>query len=283
MKINVGLLVSYDYELLKHSLPRVYDDADSITLAIDENLNTWSCEKFTIDPAFFTWLEQFDSKKKIRIYRDNFYDPNLNAIQNDTRERNMLAKEMGEGWNIQVDADEYFIDFKSFANYLRKNKFAQKKPTQICPFSITLFKRLDDGILYIKQPDPFTTGSNLPQYTSARKSKKQMKLYVPFLLLHQSWARTEEELDRKLRNWGHNVDFDINDYVNFWKNLNKDNYHTAINFHPLSPRAWNKLDFCPGSTIEEVLENLKKDLPKIDKFRIFKKNLGQRIKHARFF
>jgi len=283
MKINVGLLVSYDYELLKHSLPTVYNDADSITLAIDENLNTWSGEKFTIDAAFFEWLEQFDTKKKIKIYRENFYDPNLNSIQNDTRERNMLAKVMGEGWNIQVDADEYFIDFKGFAEYLKNNKSIQNKPTQICPFSITLFKQLEDGILYIKKPDTFTTGSNKPEYTSARKSKKQMKHYVPFLLLHQSWARSEEELDKKLKNWGHNVDFDIKDYVEFWKNLNKDNYHTAVNFHPLSPTAWNKLDFCPGKTIEEVLENLRKDIPELDKSFIFKKNLGQRIKHFRFF
>jgi hypothetical protein len=34
----------------------------------------------------------------------------------DTRERNMLAKYMGEGgWHVQIDADEYFADFLSIS------------------------------------------------------------------------------------------------------------------------------------------------------------------------
>ena len=283
MKINVGILVSYDYELIKTSLPTVYAEADTVTLAIDENLNTWSGEKFHINPEFFEWLEKFDTQKKVTIYRDNFYVPELNAIKNDTRERRMLAEAMGDGWNIQVDADEYFIDFKAFVDYIRTNKSVQKKPTQICPFSVTMFKRLPEGILYIRKPDPFCVGSNQPNYARARKSDGQMKKYIPHLLLHQSWARSEEELDRKFRNWGHNVDFDIEGYKNFWKGLNKDNYHTAENFHPLSPKAWDKLDFCPGTTIEEILQNLKNDLPKPDGWRIFKKNLGQQFKYFRFF
>ena len=35
-KNQVGFLVSYDYELLKNSLPRVYEESDTIILAIDK-------------------------------------------------------------------------------------------------------------------------------------------------------------------------------------------------------------------------------------------------------
>ena len=283
MKINVGILLSYDYEYLKNSLPTIYNEADTVTLALDENLTSWNGEKFSIDPSFFTWLEQFDVEKKVKIYRDNFYVPTLNTMQNDTRERNMLAKQMGEGWNIQLDSDEYFINFKGFTEYLRKHKSLRKKPTQICPFWITLFRRLDDGVLYIRKPDPFTIGSNQPKFTAARKSKGQFKAYVPFIVLHQSWARTEEELDKKLRNWSHNDDFNVEEYVNFWKNLSKDNYRDVKDFHPLSPTAWNKLDYVPGRTMQEIIANISNNLPEIDESFIFKKNLGQKIKHFRFF
>ena len=34
-KIQVGFLVSYDYDLLRNAIPLVYDFADSIFLAID--------------------------------------------------------------------------------------------------------------------------------------------------------------------------------------------------------------------------------------------------------
>lgn len=283
MQINVGFLVSYDYEFLKTSLPLVYKEADTITLAMDENLNTWSGQKFSIDPSFFTWLETIDVDKKITIYKDNFYIPELDAKGNDTRERNMLAAKMGEGWNIQVDSDEYFIDFESFANYLRTNKFIQGKSVQICALWITLFKQLEDGILYIKEPDPFYIGTSKPDYIRCRKNRKQMKVYVPYLVLHQSWARTTEELELKLKNWSHTDDFNVDSYIEFWKNLNKDNYHTAKNFHPLGSDNWKELTYCPGKNMQEVMQNLKRELPKIDSSRLFWKNFGQRIKFKKLF
>ena len=64
-KIHVGFLLSYDYDKLKVSIPPVYKEADRIFIAIDENLTTWSGNKFEIKPQFFEWLEKFDIDKKI--------------------------------------------------------------------------------------------------------------------------------------------------------------------------------------------------------------------------
>jgi hypothetical protein len=66
-KIHVGFLLSYDYDKLKLSIPPVYKAADRIFLAIDENLNTWSGNKFEIDDSFFKWLDEFDTEKKVEI------------------------------------------------------------------------------------------------------------------------------------------------------------------------------------------------------------------------
>ena len=41
-KMHVGFLLSYDYELLKYSLPPVYQFADRIYLAKDKNNKTLS-------------------------------------------------------------------------------------------------------------------------------------------------------------------------------------------------------------------------------------------------
>ena len=51
--IQVGFLLSYDYEKLKLSIPPVYDQADAIFLAMDEKQRTWSGKEFEIDPIFF--------------------------------------------------------------------------------------------------------------------------------------------------------------------------------------------------------------------------------------
>lgn len=283
MNVKVGILVSYDYYMLKHSLPLIYEDADGILLALDENNTTWGGEKITIDPEFFKWIEEFDTQKKITLYYDNFYVPSITRMQMETRERNMMVEKMGEGWNIQLDADEYFINFKGFVKYLKTNKFIQKKNTQICPYWISLYKEMEDGILYVKDPEPFYCGSNNPHYTNGRNSKGQIKVYAPFVVLHQSWARNEQELAQKLNNFGHSIEFDIEAYMKLYRSFDKTNYHTALYVHPIHKKAWKELDFCPGNTIEEVIENLNKDLPKIDGFKRFKKSLGQRIKHGRLF
>ena len=52
-QIQVGFLMSYDYELLKNSIPLVYADADSITIALDENQRTWSGHRFEVDRYIF--------------------------------------------------------------------------------------------------------------------------------------------------------------------------------------------------------------------------------------
>ncbi|MFP9098289.1 hypothetical protein ACLI09_04485 [Flavobacterium sp. RHBU_24] len=282
MKINVGILVSYDYELLKNAIPPIYEHADTITLAIDEGLRTWKGGTFTIDPSIFTWIETFDTQNKITIYRDDFYTPELSPLENETRERNMLAARMGEGWTIQLDADEYFINFKGLVDFLKKNRSFKGRPTQVSALWITLFKQVEDGILYIKNPEPFPLATNNPDYKKGRNTR-QYRVIVPFLVLHQSWARTEEEIAKKLANWGHANDFNTNEYVAFWKGLNKDNYAAARNFHPMNPKWWTKLEFAEGGGIQEVLANLKNNLPKINHFRIFTKNLGQKFKFKRFF
>ena len=147
-KIHVGFLLSYDYNKLKLSIPPVYKEADRIFLAIDENLTTWSGNKFEIDSHFFEWLKEFDIDKKIEIYRDNFYVPTLTGIQMDTRERYLLSLKMGIGnWLVQVDSDEYFLDFAKYVKSLRKydNYLTnpQNHPIQISGYHIDIYKYLN--------------------------------------------------------------------------------------------------------------------------------------------
>ena len=95
---------------------------------------------------FIKGLITFDDKGKIEIYRDNFYDPQLTSIQNDTRERNMLYQYLGSGnWYIQLDSDELFVNFKGFTEVLKANSKYLKNPEdikiQICMFFINLYKK----------------------------------------------------------------------------------------------------------------------------------------------
>lgn len=278
MKINVGFLIAYDYELLKISIPLIYEHTNAITLALDINKQTWSGNRFKIDPSFFIWIKEFDIDNKITVYEDDFYDASINAMENETRERNMLSKKMGKGVCIQIDADEYFVNFKGFVNHLRKNKkkLTRKKPVQICSFMFDVYKTLDTGILYCPSKTNYYLGTTKPDYVRGRKNKNQEKWYVPFVSIHQSWSRNEKELKFKLDNWGHKGDFDVEHFFKFWKSINKDNYKEHTNFHPFDKDEWPTLEYIEGNDFNEVVKNFKNE--QVSKSFIFGKNISQQLK-----
>lgn len=254
--IKVGFLVSYDYELLKHSIPRVYDEAHSIALAKDKYQRTWGGNTFEIPESFFEWVKSIDTEGKISIYEDDFYVPGLSNRENDTRERNMLARFMGEGgWHVQVDSDEYFLDFRAFCDYLRS--LDTEEHVTICPWFITTFKKLDNGYLFISgNKEYYPVATNYPYYDRVRTTLNNKTIYTDHLIIHDSWSRTEEDLWFKLNNWGHNIDFNVLAYFKLWKAVDKSNYRYINNYHPFTNLLWQDLTFVEGKDIEEMLGNL---------------------------
>jgi len=282
-KIHVGFLLSYDYEKLKLSIPSVYRSADRIFIAEDINKNTWTGNKFSVDEDFYKWLEKFDVDNKIEIYRDNFYITHLSGIQNDTRERHLLSQKMGIGnWLIQVDSDEYFLDFDSFVTQLRKYDSyldnPKKTPIQISGFHVDIYKYLDDGLLYVKDTCKVLVATNYPNYKLARQSRERV-IYVNSLIFHESLARTENELELKLKNWGHSHEVN-NEFMNKWKRANKDNYNEIKNVFYLNPKQWGSIGYIKTKNIEGLKNHLNEiEIRKITSFFIFSKNFGQWFKH----
>ncbi len=283
VKIKVGMLVSFDYQYIYHSLPRVYEHSDSITLAVDHEYRTWAGISFTIENKFWDWIKEIDIDNKIIIYRDNFFDPKLDALANDSRERNMLAQKMGSGgWIVQIDSDEYFLDFKQFVDFLREHGHWTKpdaKPIDIGAFLIPLYKQTKDGFLYIKNSfETVVLATNKPEYLRARRSDHYIR-YTPFYLFHQTWARGEDEIWFKLNSWGHMTDFNIESYFNFWKASDKNNYKYIKNFHPLYQNLWQDLEWCRGTDIEKFIENFSEaSVTRVPPKFYLKKRVGQVLK-----
>ena len=282
-KIQVGFLVSYDYELLKKAIPPVYEAADTIYLAIDKNRKTWKGETFTIDSSFFDWISSIDIHNKIILFEDDFYVKNLTSMECEVRERIKLSEKMGLGnWLIQLDADEYFLDFKGFTDFLKsKNELLQnpeKTPVQISPFLINIFKKTPNGILYVDAATKIMAATNFPAYKVGRKTKKRI-IYVPFIILHETLSRTREELDQKLRNWGHDKDIDKDAFLNKWESVNEENYKTMQDFFYLEPEKWKSLNFVKGHTVEAINANLDYERLIPSKSYLWKKNVGQWFKY----
>lgn len=281
-KIQVGFLMSYDYKLLKNSIPRVYHDADSIVVALDKNLRTWSGGKFEIEDSFFLWLKSIDTENKISIYKEDFYDPELNAMENEVKERKMLASKMGIGnWIIQLDSDEYFVDFKKFTEELRlRNKYLdnpEDNQIQIAGYYINLYKYTDDGILYVSKPRNQKFATNYPDYKTGRNTKQQV-IYIPSIVIHECLSRTEAEIRTKFTNWGHSHQVDIEKFLEKWRKVNLSNYNEFEDFFYLEPEIWKKLNYVKGNTINEISENLNYKNLMPSKIFIAGKNFGQWFK-----
>jgi hypothetical protein len=285
--IKVGFIASYDYEYLKESIPPIYQEADKIYIAFDKNRKTWSGKSFEIKDKFFTWLLDFDKGKKIEIYEDDFCVPGISNMENETRERNLLADKMESGgWHIQLDTDEYFVNFKEFVHFLK-----EIIPTQdfynepICVYTqlITLFKKTKNGFLYIKSGENAPIATRHPVYTKAR-AIDQGVLYTNFEIIHQSWAREEEEIQEKLNSWGHKEDFNIQSYFNFWKVCDEFNYKCYNNFNPVDQRLWDKLELARAASIQEFIAEYNSQAIdyhfKYHPLHPKKKNILKRIKAA---
>ncbi|WPR72902.1 hypothetical protein SLW70_07220 [Flavobacterium sp. NG2] len=281
-KIHVGFLLSYDYEKLKMSIPPVYSAADKIFIAEDINKKTWSGNEFEVDDSFYEWLKELDVDNKIEIYRDNFYIPELTAIQNDTRERHLLSLKMGIGnWLIQIDSDEYFIDFGSFVQNIKKyNHYLdnpEKNKVQFACFWLIIYKYTDKGILYVNKPMKSVFATNYPNYKCARRTNERT-IYFDNLVLHESIARTEEQLLYKLENWGHSNEVDKN-FLEKWKMIDDTNYSQFENFYYVEPERWKKLDYLPTREISEIKKIMVSESKlKISKIFLFSKNFGQWFK-----
>lgn len=270
--IKVGYLVSYDYEMLLTSISKLYDHVDEIYLAIDENRQTWNGNKFELPDSFFSDIKTFDIKNKIKIYFDKFYISDLKPLDCETRERNLLSIKMGKGWLIQLDVDEYVYDFDEVIKYLKKywylTIFPKLTPIILRGKLVTLFKQIPEGFLYIENNERFPFITNIPIYDRARNNSAIYNHYTNINVIHQSWARSENEMKEKINNWGHTNDFDVNEYFVFWKNLSLSNHEKYINFHPISPKVWNKLYFLSAEGIEEFIDKYsKKNKQKLIKFK----------------
>ena len=80
-------------------------------------------------------------------------------------------------------------------------------------------------------------------------------------MIHQSWARSSNEIEQKINNWGHKNDFDVQEFYKKWKDLDENNYKNYIDFHPLPGSFWGKLEFFEARNIQDFIEKFEQKNP----------------------
>jgi hypothetical protein len=278
-KVKVGFCVAYDWYLLRYSLPLVYQYTDKICLSLDKERISWSLNQFQFDDdAFRDLINGIDREGKVTVLEEDYHLPSLTPMENEVRQRNRMAEFMGmDGWHVQLDCDEYFLDFEAFTRHLRTLSPEKYRGVNICCAWIVLFKRVEGGFLYV-HPDKAENieymqfATRMPSYEYSRRNGN-FNIFTNFRVLHQSWARSENEIREKLNNWGHSKDLDPGIYLEKWKSINIDNYQRFCDLHPLHSSNWPRLAIVKGNTINDVIVAFRfADFPFLSRFALTIKN-----------
>ena len=266
-KTVVTFLVSYDAEYLKTSLPIVYDHVDKIVLALDHERRTWKGNKFELPSDFFAWVKQVDSDRKIELYEDTFFLPGKDPLVLDSRQRQMAAEYAGmdDTWHIQVDADEYVLNFPVLLEGLRKQEMARKDCSGLLFMGkwISLFKQDEKGFFYIDNGEAYelcALAAYNPKYVAARKTVFRERVVLDVYIVHQTFARDAGELSRKLTNWGHSDVFDASSYLKMWDAVDRNNCRYLANFNPSYPAGWKRLQYLEAESIAGFIEKISRVL-----------------------
>ncbi len=235
-ELKIGILVSYDWELLEHSLPLAYPLADRIWLSMDENARTWAGDRFSFDRAsFFRLVKKLDPQGKVYFHEGDFYRPGQPAMENETDQRNRLSQAMGEnGWQIHLDADEYLLDGETLVADLQKTPLRENKTSTVFANWIPIIKKGPQGFFIVKFRggfyETFPLAFHRPRFRSGRRTGFQNRL-SRCRVFHQTLAREPEEVKAKLANWGHGGQFDTGDFFRRWEALSEKNYKNYRNLH----------------------------------------------------
>lgn len=276
-KINVGFCISYDWELLQYAIPLIYDEADQICLSVDKDRISWNHLPFEFNESEFNqFVRSIDKDHKIRLFEADFHQENLIPKENEVRQRTLMADFMGqEGWHIQLDCDEYFLNFKGFVDFLRRRPVNQDR-VNICCALLIIFKKVDEGFLVIA-PETFAEiefcpiATRFPNYEYGRKNG-YFNILTDFAILHQSWARDPAEIRQKLSNWGHVGDYNPEEFFALWENLSGENYTQLRNFHPIQAEVWSKLELIQSEGVDELIKASKEIKLPIRPFLLWEKN-----------
>lgn len=191
LPIKILIPVAYDYNLSLNTIKHVYDYADIIQIALDRDRLTWTGDEYEISPEYWKALNALDKHSKIQIYEDKFFVEGKEPIVLDTLQRIAMSEQVGkEGWHIQLDADEYFLDFGRFVSFLRKcERHYKDLPLDIYVNFISMFKRDESGYFLAWPPlEIYPVATNKPNYRRVRSSHQEGRLclkadsYIPMTL-----------------------------------------------------------------------------------------------------
>jgi hypothetical protein len=251
--VKAGICVAYDWALLEHSLPAIYPYIDFLCLSVDVDRRSWNGNNFEMDwIGFMQLVKSVDREGKIKILEESFYSSQRTPIENECYQRKRMSEFMGKAdWYVQIDADEILFNATDLIQELKKYKQVRRS-VNIHGIWINLIKQTEAGFVYsvVKTP-PLAT--NQPVYNYGR-TNGHFNIYTNTFLAHITWARPEEEVYYKLKNWGHSHEFNGMSFYKIWKALDEYNWIYIKDFHPMNKGHIPQLHFQKARDLNDFVQ-----------------------------
>jgi hypothetical protein len=248
-------LISYDAEYLIPSIKSYYPYVDEIVLGLDKDRISWSGNKFSFDEnKLWSELKKIDVDNKIHVIEDNFHSSKV-ALENDNHERNVLKGHCKYDWIFSIDADEELIEPKNFFHKWCPIVAPYRHKLDISFTWFLPFKEFENEYLVIANPDNrwfkgdtqgFATTKE-KTYTYCRWTENKRVIHSPLAAIHWSFCRTQENLRKKLENFGHSDKTPNDPFFHNWSITNLSNYQNLTNFKSsgFGSNQWPKLVAVP--------------------------------------
>ena len=260
MKYKAYILAA-DPNWIEASVLSYYDYVDEIIVSYDSDSKGWSGQPIPVEECLRR-LRTIDKNHKMRFIGDSYYRPSHSPMDNDTYQRQCAIDEIGNtaDWILELDTDEVLPNAKAFIERLAevpKDKIIVYWPMRVF-FQRTKAGRFLEVTTFLRRqysefPGPVATRPGVQLDCARRASSapywrfdirhKNADAVIPKddAILHFSWVRSEDDILRKIRGWGHSKDFNVETYYKkVWKDAPR-YWPLLYNFHPVSPKTWQAL------------------------------------------
>lgn len=269
MNFNAYILAA-DPAWIEASVLSYYAIVDRIVVSYDETSTSWTGTALDVDECLRR-LRAIDVAGKLdyrpgAYARREFFD---RPMESETYQRQTALEQASGGadWVLQLDTDEVMPDprwldqFKrvptcfSAIDWPMRTIFRAVRPhvfAEICSFrrrQVSSYPgpvavRPNTRLRHARQSDAQTYRFEIaPTDTDPAAGGRVVDAVIDpsAAIVHLSWDRTEADILRKLRAWGHKHDFDAERYVRrVWRRTPKW-WMAMYRFHPLVPRWWPAL------------------------------------------
>jgi hypothetical protein len=270
MAINAYVLAA-EPSWIEASIRSYYAIVDTIVVSYDRSGRGWTGAPIPIAECLDR-LRSVDVDRKMRFCPGDYARPGHPPLVNDTYQRQCAHEEASRGadWVIAIDTDEVLPDAREFARRLREEVPGQYMAVE-WPMR-TFFRQSRMGFFlevctFLRRqlseyPGPVASRPGVTHTTARQIQEKPIwrydvrwASYDPLgrqfqvqgiirkheAIWHLSWARSVEDIELKLRSWGHNPDFDTRRYLDrVWRPAPR-RWPWMHHFHPIWPRHWPAL------------------------------------------